>query len=46
MNRTVKNLRSRAGTSHTKAFACHCCGKMRPVSIQQWNAKTEPGSVA
>jgi hypothetical protein len=46
MNRANNHLRSRAGTSHTKACVSFCCAQMRPVSIQQWNNKTGSGSTA
>jgi len=46
MTETIKHLRSRAGTSHTKACVRHACA-MRPVGSQQnqWN-KTDAGSTA
>jgi hypothetical protein len=46
MNRTIQILRSRAGTSTTKAVRCFCA-TMRPAAIgQQWNKHTDAGFTA
>jgi hypothetical protein len=43
MTRIHQHLRSRAGTSFTKACVQLCCAAMRPVVISQWNKQTGPG---
>jgi len=48
MIETIQHLRSRAGTSTTKASVRHCCA-MRPVSGSQqgqWNKVTGAGFTA
>jgi len=44
MTRIQKHLRSRAGTSYTKAVR-HCCAAMRPVVvISNWNKQQQTGA--
>jgi len=44
MIRTQQHLRSRAGTSTTKARAQQCCAQMRPFVATWSKSKTGAGS--